>query len=299
MRITENVHALIVPFEIHVQPETTIDRFAFVYIIFGERIHLIDSGVAGAEEPLWRYIEAQGRYPEEIASLILTHAHPDHMGAAKGIKNRSGCAIYAHTDEQCWIEDTEKQYQERPVPDFQKLVEGPVSVDHLLCGGEVLALEAGIACQVIHTPGHSSGSISLLFEAEKALFTADALAFPGDLPLYEDIANNIRSIEKLKQLPLVEYLFSSWEPPIKGRDNILQRMEASLAYLRHIHEAVIESSTPENREDPMALCKQVVCELDLPAFAVNPLVAKAFASSLTAEQQPGNEILSSAISLWN
>jgi hydroxyacylglutathione hydrolase len=60
-------------------------------------------------------------------------------------------------------------------------------------------------------------------------------------------------------------------------------MEESIAYLQRIHSAVISSSNDEIRQDIMGLCKKVVGKLSLPPFAVNPLVAKAFASSLAVE----------------
>jgi len=57
-----------------------------------------------------------------------------------------------------------------------------------------------------------------------------------------------------------------------------------MAYLKRIHKAVIKNSSNEKQQNIMDLCKKVVGELGLPPFAVNPLVAKAFASSLAAEQ---------------
>ena len=155
MQVTERIHAIKIPFKIPVSPEMTVDRFAFVYLVFGDSIHLIDSGVAGAESIIWEYIKSQGREPKEVASLILTHSHPDHIGAARSIKSQTGCTISAHRQEQNWIEDTEKQFKDRPVPGFKTLVEGPVKVDNLLDGGEILELEKDIICKTIHTPGHS------------------------------------------------------------------------------------------------------------------------------------------------
>jgi len=284
MQVTERIHAIEIPFKIPVSPDMTVDRFTFVYLILGERIHLIDSGVAGAESIIWEYIRKQGREPREISTLILTHSHPDHIGSAQSVKTQTGCTIFAHKHEQDWIENTEQQFKDRPVPGFQMLVEGPVGVDNLVDGGETLELEKDMICKIISTPGHSQGSISLLFEEEKSLFTADALAFPGDLPIYEDISDCIASITTLQKIENVENLFSSWEPPIQGREKISKRMDESIAYLKRIHTAVINNSANEKRQDIMELCHKVVKELGLPPFAANPLVAKAFASSLAAEQ---------------
>lgn len=282
--MTERIHAIKIPFQVPLSPGRSIDRFAFVYLVFGERIHLIDSGVATAESTIWEYINSQGREPKEISTLILTHSHPDHIGAAKSIKSRTGCRVYAHRLEQEWIENTDQQCKDRPVPGFHTLVEGSVEVDHLLAGGEILHLEKNIQCKIIHTPGHSKGSISLFFAEEKSLFTGDLLAFPGDLPIYEDIAACLASIKMVQKKDPVENLFSSWEPPIHGREKIIARMEESIAYLERIHAAVINCSNCNNSQSIMELCRQVVSELGLPPFAAMPLVAQAFASSLAAEK---------------
>ena len=284
MKVTNRIHAIKIIFKIPVSSELSVGRFAFVYLIFGDKIHLIDSGVKGAESTVWEYIKKQGRDPKEISNLVLTHSHPDHIGAAKSIKDRTGCTIYAHKSERSWIEDTEQQFRERPVPGFQSLVEGSIKVDHSVEGGELLELEKDIKCKIIHTPGHSKGSISILYEDEKSLFSADALVYPGDLPIYEDISACLSSVNLLQKINTVENLFSSWEAPIIGHNKIAQRMEESIAYLQLIHRTVLTSHDVLKQDDIMDLCKKVVSELCLPPFAVNPLVAKAFASSIKVEQ---------------
>ena len=49
MQVTEHIHALKIPFKLRVGPDKTVDRFVFAYLIFGDQICLIDSGVAGSE----------------------------------------------------------------------------------------------------------------------------------------------------------------------------------------------------------------------------------------------------------
>jgi glyoxylase-like metal-dependent hydrolase (beta-lactamase superfamily II) len=283
MQITNHIHALKIPFKVPVSQDVSLDRFAYVYLVFGDNVHVIDSGVAGSETAILAYISGLGKGPEEVSSLILTHSHPDHIGSARSIKRLTGCTVFAHKAEQTWIEDTEQQLKDRPVPGFRTLVEGPVSVDRFIDDGDVLELEAGIVCRIIHTPGHSRGSVSLLFEEDKALFTADALIFPGDLPIYEDISTTMASVRSLQNIENLEYLFSSWESPVHGRENIKKRMDESLSYLARIHAAVRNNSTPSSRQDRMELCRKVVHELGLPPLAVMPLVANALASSAAAE----------------
>jgi hydroxyacylglutathione hydrolase len=281
MQITEHIHALEIPFKIPVAPEKFIDRVVYVYLVFGDKITLIDTGVSGTESIIFGYIKNNGRGPQEISMLILSHSHPDHLGAAKAIKETTGCNVSAHINEKRWIEDTDRQFEDRPVPGFHTIVGGSVAVDRHLEDGELLELGEELESKVIHTPGHSKGSISLFFEKEKALFTGDALLPSGDLPIYENISSCIESIKRLKSIDGVEILLSSFEPPIRGRENINKSIEKSISYLQRIHNSVLEAS--KVREDIMELCKLVISNLGLPPFAANPLVAKAFASSLAVK----------------
>jgi len=186
---------------------------------------LIDSGVAGSSSLIFDYIVKLGRNPKEIKALILTHSHPDHLGGAVTIRKETGCSIFAHGGEKNWIEDTDLQFKERPVPGFHKLIEGPVSIDRFLEDGETFDLGPGIPCDIIHTPGHSRGSISLLLKNEKAMITGDALPLPNDLPIYEDIWVSLNSITKISEIQGIDFLLSSWEEPVLGPDMIRKRIE--------------------------------------------------------------------------
>jgi hydroxyacylglutathione hydrolase len=281
MKVTESIHALEIPFKVPVTPDIQVDRSVFAYLIFGEEITLIDSGVAGAESIIFDYIRKNDRDPHEVSTLILSHSHPDHIGSARHIKEKTDCLILCHPAEKGWIEDVERQAQERPVPGFASLVGGSIEVDRLLQNGDLLEIEEVMQCKVIHTPGHSSGSISLFFENEKVLFSGDALPVPGDLPVYDDIASCVASIHKMRELKNLEILLSSWEAPIRGKDQIKQRIESSMIYLQKIHNIVL-STYEKNQQTGMELCKQVVGSLGLPPFVANPILVKAFTSSLIA-----------------
>jgi hydroxyacylglutathione hydrolase len=281
MKVTGSIHALEIPFKVPVAPEIQVDRSVFAYLIFGKKITLIDSGVAGAKSIIFDYIRNNDREPREISTLILTHSHPDHIGSVLFIKNTTNCRVLCHSAEKDWVEDVEKQARERPVPGFDILVGGSTLVDDLLQDGDLFEIEDGIQYKVIHTPGHSAGSISLFFEDENVLFSGDALPVPGDLPVYDDIAACAASIKKLRELRNIEILLSSWEAPIRGKDQINQRMKSGIIYLQKIHNAVL-SAYEENKQTGMELCKQVVASLGLPPFVANPLLVKAFTSSLAA-----------------
>jgi glyoxylase-like metal-dependent hydrolase (beta-lactamase superfamily II) len=106
-----------------------------------KRIFLIDNGVASSEKIILDYLKSTARQPEDISQLILTHSHPDHIGAARAIKSISGSTLAAHAAEKSWIEDVGLQGRERPVPGFKSLVAGSVHVDQTLQDGDVLDLD--------------------------------------------------------------------------------------------------------------------------------------------------------------
>ena len=99
MRVTDRVHALKIPFRIQTPLGATLERFVYSYVIFGPRICLVDSGVANSEKAIFGYIREAGRDPGEISHLVLTHSHPDHIGAARAIKAATGCTVLAHPAE--------------------------------------------------------------------------------------------------------------------------------------------------------------------------------------------------------
>ena len=86
LQITPTIHAIRHSFRIPIAPGITFDRFVYSYIVYGDTIVLIDTGVAGCESQIFEDIRSTGRDPSEIALVILTHSHPDHIGAARAIQ---------------------------------------------------------------------------------------------------------------------------------------------------------------------------------------------------------------------
>ena len=265
-----------------VAPGIALDRFVYSYLVYGETITLIDTGVAGCERQIFDYIRSTGRDPSEIALIVLTHSHPDHIGAARAIRQATGCSIAAHPAERAWIEDVELQNRERPVPGFATLVGGPVQVDFELVDGDSIEPDETRAgeMQVFHTPGHSAGSISLFMHSEGALFSGDAVPVAGDLPVYDDALASVQSVKRLRGLAGIRVLLPAWDEPEKG-DAAYRQMDRALQYLRKIHEAVL-ACAGDGSPDPMELTRSVAGHLGLPPQAVNPLLARTFAANLRA-----------------
>lgn len=279
MQISDHVHLLKIPFLVPISPELKLERFVNLFLIYGgKQIILVDSGVAGAETKIADYLAATGRRPEEIRRLILTHSHPDHLGGAAAICRLTGCAVAAHPAELDWIEDTELQGTQRPVPGFRQLVGGPVRVDRRLAEGEIIALDE-LALEVLHTPGHSPGSLCLYLPGDRVLISGDAVPLPGDLPIFTDWTASMVSLERLQGIAGVETLLSSWDQP-RRRSEVAATLAAGPAWLERIKSCVGDEAGKVASGDPLSLCLAVVARLGLPPTAVNPLVAKSFAACL-------------------
>ena len=268
-----NIHPVKIAFSIPISSGKTVDRFVYAYALDSDQLCLIDTGVAGAEKTISTALQKIGKDLSDIDIIILTHSHPDHIGSASLIQHKSGAQVWAHRNEQVWIENTEQQGRERPVPGFAKLVSGSVRINRLLSDGDILPLGKNSTFKVLHTPGHSPGSISLLSEENGVLFCGDVIPQAGGMPIYEDVSALASSLARLAEIENLTALYSSWMAPLYGQGAV-DAIYTGIQYLKTIHTVVMKVYSELNNPDPMVLCKRCVQMLELPPFAVNPLVAR-------------------------
>jgi glyoxylase-like metal-dependent hydrolase (beta-lactamase superfamily II) len=278
MRITEHVHAIKIPF-----PAST--RFVYAYLIYGKQLCMVDSGIAPAKEMIFDYLRKTGHDPKEVRWLLQTHSHGDHIGLSAEIKKISGCQVAAHGAEKDWIEEIDKQYLERPTPTFRTYVQKGTKVDRVVKDGEVLDLGGGESLKVIHTPGHSPGSISFVYSTDGGLFSGDAIPVAGGLPIYSDVLVTIQSIKKLKALKGLKALFSSWHDPIQG-EKVYQTMDEALAYMQRVHETVRQKNADEPSLEPKELTIRVLKGLGIPENLMNPIVVTTMEAHRKVSQYP-------------
>lgn len=109
----------------------------------------------------------------QVAAVVLTHFHFDHVLAAEEVARDSEAHIAIHRADSRWLEESP--------PLFRQFIPHPPSLraSLLLAEGDELAF-GGARLKVLHTPGHSPGGISLWSEAEGLVFTGDAL-FAGSV----------------------------------------------------------------------------------------------------------------------
>ena len=119
-----------------------------------------------------------------------------------------------------------QEWRYGPVPGFHALVGGSVKIDRLLADRDSIGL-GDISLQVIHTPGHSPGSVTLYWPAQKALFTGDLVFKEGvgrtDLP-GGDGSQLKESIKGLMNLD-VEYLLAGHGDIIAGAEKVEKNFE--------------------------------------------------------------------------
>ncbi len=269
------IRSITLPFKVPVSPTVAVDRFVNIFVIESEKLALVDAGVKGSEKAIFQKVRAMGRRPNEIDKLILTHSHPDHIGAAAEIVAATGCEVIAHRAERAWIEDPAVQKAERPVPGFDTLVSGPVRVDRAVTDGDEVDV-ASFGLKVVHTPGHSAGSITLWSPSERVAITGDAVPAPGDLPIYDDAFETLGSLRRLRSLGM-EVMLSAWADPLEGHA-INKRLDDASQLVQTVHRSVVRNST--GMEVTPELLQKVARDIGLPPQAVNPMLARTVQSHL-------------------
>lgn len=276
MRITDSIHGIKIPFEI---PGTGFWREVYIYVIEGDEITIIDSGVAGSERFVKDYLESLDRGLNEISKLIITHAHPDHIGSAKVLQEITGAKIGSHKDAIRWIENIELQNQERPVQGFFELVGGSSKVDFIIEDGSELDLGA-VKLKVFSTPGHSNDSLTFFDKESRTLFTGDVIPQWNDLPIYDNYYELKESLEFLLTFDKIDCLLSSWSDPIKGDELAKKAIREGLEYIEAIHREIVKIEDEEILRDGIRLCSEVITNLGLSPGFINSMVAKSFSSHL-------------------
>ena len=154
----------------------------------GEAI-VIDPGddIERVEEILRRH-NLRARY------VIATHAHIDHVGGIEKLKRATGAAVLLHEADLPLYQNLAVQAEWLGVPS-----PGVVDVDQFLKEGDSLRCGA-VTLEVLHTPGHSPGSLSLHLKGdEQRIFSGDTL-FQGSIGRtdlwggsFEEILRSIKS----------------------------------------------------------------------------------------------------------
>ncbi len=178
------------------------------YIIQERGTIMIDGGAPKGLKKFGKAIEEISISPEDIKLMIVTHGHWDHIGSAREIKELTGAEIAMHEQEKEWLEMGLKPLPPGVTPwgnifkaimaMFMPLVNIPTTEVDVVLGDEGLSLEEyGISGKVIHTPGHSPGSVSVLLETGD-VFVGDMamnkfpLRFGPGMPIFAEDMGQLR-----------------------------------------------------------------------------------------------------------
>lgn len=255
-----------------------VKRYVFVYVLIADGVYLIDTGVKGAERDILDFIALFGLGARDIKGIALTHAHPDHIGAAAALVRLSGAEVYAPAAERAWIEDIDAQFRDRPIPNFYNLVGGSVVIDRAVADGDVIRLAPDVTLRVVAAPGHSAGSTAYVYEEARAAFIGDAVPVPGDIPIYVSVADSLATLDRLGTLD-ADLFCPAWD-----RDYAAAEFEDVLAGARGLITRIDACVRGERAAAPQAddedVCARACEKLGMTAFAANPLFLRSIKASL-------------------
>jgi hydroxyacylglutathione hydrolase len=143
------------------------------FLLMGDKPILIDSGSPGDLPALERNLQKAGVTLAEIELLVLTHAHFDHAGNAAIIRKRSGCKVAAHQAECAFLENGTNTII-RPCNFIAKLMNPFMKIPFSATEVDIVVKDSfdlkpyGADAQIIFTPGHTPGSISVITAAGEA-----------------------------------------------------------------------------------------------------------------------------------
>jgi len=199
-------------------------RSTNIILIAEEGLTLVDTGFRGSHPRIISFIRSLGRSVEDISLIIITHNHLDHVGGLIELKKLTRAKVAAHKAD---LNDSENQLPYPKIarkllhiPPFSILrpliYAKPGDIDIQLEGGEVLSPLGGL--EVIHTPGHTPGSISLFSPQKKLLIVGDALNNRRQnlrLPpkfVSTDLTQAVDSVKRIAQLDFDILCFGHGKP---------------------------------------------------------------------------------------
>jgi glyoxylase-like metal-dependent hydrolase (beta-lactamase superfamily II) len=147
---------------------------------------LIDTGTAPAAAKIEKQLRDAGRDPADVKRILLTHAHPDHVGGLPALKALTGAQVICSAVERDYVEGRlAPQVADRAQLNWigRRMWQEPnplpgTPVDRVLQDGDRLDKVFG-GVQVIATPGHTPGHVSFWQPARRILITGDAV---GHMP---------------------------------------------------------------------------------------------------------------------
>lgn len=201
------------------------------------RAILVDAGLQGSFIPITGGLKDLGLSLNQIDTVVITHAHPDHCGGLGEVVAGRKIAVAAHRLDADIISGTKTPpnplqnefFAKMAEPVLPKLMGSLVPVDLPLEDGDLIPF--GTEVRVVHLPGHTAGSIALYLPSKRAIIVGDALQYkfsrklsPPSHRVTQDSKEALRSLEKLLDLDFDVICFSHFPLMRKNARAALQKM---------------------------------------------------------------------------
>ena len=201
----------------------------YAFLVDEPQLTLIDAGLIGSGGRVQRHIERLGRSLDDLARIICTHAHPDHIGGVRELAGERDVEVLMHPADldglSVTLRDAVANRNRGQLIAYFTRHPGEATP---VTDGQVLPILGGL--RVVHTPGHTPGSICLYAERHKLLFVGDTLqvirgkvtfastVFSEDLPLARS------SVARMAALDVETIAFSHYPPWRAGANRVLRAL---------------------------------------------------------------------------
>src|SRR5438093_1681672 len=205
MEITPHIYSIPSELYVYTGPQ---DPNVFLVHDGGEGA-LIDSGFGDEKSVQTRVEFVRERAEVKVGRIVLTHHHFDHSSGASQLRAETGAEVVLHGEEVDFLQN----WQAEVPQDFEVLKEqkelaerieafrkqaAEAGPDARVADGDTITV-GGLTVEVVHTPGHTLGSVCLYLREEKALFTGDTALGLGTVatspPPHGARASYLRSLE--------------------------------------------------------------------------------------------------------
>ena len=182
----------------------------------GDRKVLIDAGTGVYSNQLESALEQLGSSLESITDILLTHCHVDHIGGVVPILKQAAPKIHLHKVEADMINAGDMSLT---LGDTFGTDIPPMKIEGVLEEGDILEF-GDLKVRVLHTPGHSGGSVCYHLEEQRVVYTGDTMFSGGSFGRVDfptgDPKNLVESLGRLAKLANFEIALPGHMTPVIG-----------------------------------------------------------------------------------